>query len=324
MNCNNSREDYISRINKVMDYIETNLDTEMQLGELAKVASFSPYHFHRIFRGMVGETLREYIQRLRIERSANMLVLSPKKSITEIALDHGFSSSAHFARVFKDNYGMSASEWREGGYSNYSKTKSKCDQPGSNTMEALDKISSYLDPVTNNFKWRITMSGSSKLSADVEIREISDIHVAYVRNTGPYAGNEELFSGLFMKLMQWAQPRGLFKPPETQAFTIYHDDPKVTDDDKLRISVCFSVPKETEVDGEIGKTVLPAGKYAVAKFEINPDQYGDAWGAVYSGWLPESGYQPDDRPCFEHYLNNPREHPEGKHIFEIFVPVKPL
>lgn len=45
---------------------------------------------------------------------------------------------------------------------------------------------------------------------------------------------------------------------------------------------------------------------------------------MYAGWSPESGYQPDDRPAFELYLNDPKEHPEGKHIVEICAPVKPL
>lgn len=320
---NNAREDYISRINKVMDFIEANLDTDLKLIDLAKLASFSQFHFHRIFKAMVGETLRNYILRLRVEKSANMLALMPKKSITEIALDCGFGSSAHYARVFKQTYGMSASQWRDGGYHNYSKSDSKDSQTQSKLMKATGEISYYLDPTTNNLTWRIKMNEKSKLTANVEIKEIPDIHVAYIRHTGPYKGDESLFGRLFMQLMQWAQPRGLFNE-KSKAFTIYHDDPKITDEDKLRMSVCLSVPENTEVDGEIGKTVLTAGKYGVAHFEIAPDQYEEAWNLIYSQWLPQSGYQPDDKPCFEHYLNNPKEHPEGKHIVDIYMPVKPL
>ncbi len=319
----NAREDYISRINKVMDYIEANLDSELQLNELAKVASFSPFHFHRIFKGMVGETLRNYIQRLRVEKAANMLLLMPKKSITEVALDCGFASSAHFARVFKETYGVSASKWREGGYSNFRKTDGKDNQSLSKTVKETSDIDSYLDPVTSNIIWRIKMSGKSNLELKVVVRDIEDIHVVYIRHTGPYKADEALFQRLFMKLAQWAQPRGLFSP-ETKSLTIYHDDPNITDEEKLRISVCFSVPEGTEVDGEIGKTTIKAGKYAVASFEIGSDQFEEAWTSVYSDWLPQSGYQPDDRPCFELCLNDPRTHPEGKHIVDIYVPVKPL
>jgi AraC family transcriptional regulator len=69
---------------------------------------------------------------------------------------------------------------------------------------------------------------------------------------------------------------------------------------------------------------IPGGRNGVARFEITADHFGDAWNAVYGGWLPESGYQPDERPCFETHLNDPEQHPEGKHIVEIHVPVKPL
>jgi AraC family transcriptional regulator len=88
--------------------------------------------------------------------------------------------------------------------------------------------------------------------------------------------------------------------------------------------VCISVSKDTEVEGEVGKMTIPGGKYAMAHFEISENEYEDAWNAVYGNWLPESGFQPDDRPCFELYLNDPKEHPEHKHIVDICIPVKPL
>jgi len=53
-------------------------------------------------------------------------------------------------------------------------------------------------------------------------------------------------------------------------------------------------------------------------------RYEEAWNMVFGGWLPESGYQPDDRLCYEIYQNDPKEHPEGIHIVDICVPVKPL
>jgi AraC family transcriptional regulator len=105
---------------------------------------------------------------------------------------------------------------------------------------------------------------------------------------------------------------------------IYYDDPEVTDESKLRTDVCITVPADTKVDGEIGKTVIPAGKYAMAHFEINVDQYQDAWNTVFSGWLPESGYQPADGPTYELYTGSPAEHPEGKCVVDICIPVKPL
>ena len=115
------KDQYLARINRVIDYIEAHLTETLSLQRLAAIACFSPFHFHRTFAGAVGETLNQFINRVRIERAASQLITSPHKSITAIALDSGFSSSATFARAFKGMYGMSASQWREGGYSAFSK-----------------------------------------------------------------------------------------------------------------------------------------------------------------------------------------------------------
>lgn len=322
------RGEYVSRINRVLDYIESNLSSPLTLKELAGVACFSPYHFHRIFGAMVGEPLSQFIQRLRLEKAATRLVAYPDESITEIALDCGFSGSSAFARAFKETFGQSATEWREGGWkahSNMGKMKSKEGKTNRNLRQEYIVTSEYIDGVPFNLKWRITMKESKgNLKADVTVKDYPGAHVAYVRHIGPYAGNEELFKGLFEKLMKWAGPRGLIRFPETQCMSVYHDDPNLTDENKLRTSICLTVPEDTEVGGEIGMMEIPKGQYAFAHFEINADQYGDAWDTVCGGWLPESGYQPDDRPMFEIYLNNPNDHPEKKHIVEICVPVKPM
>jgi AraC family transcriptional regulator len=123
--------------------------------------------------------------------------------------------------------------------------------------------------------------------------------------------------------MQWAGPRELFIPGQTQMITLYHDDPNVIEPDKLRMSICISVPAQTEVSGEIGKMTVAGGKYAISRFELRPDQYGDAWNAVYGGWLPDSGYQPDDRVAFERCPSD-QDHSKETHVVEICVPVKPL
>ena len=163
-----------------------------------------------------------------------------------------------------------------------------------------------------------------QIQANVEVKDMPEMHVAYVRHIGPYKGDEQLFATLFNKLMTWAGPRGLLQFPETKVLAVYHDDPDITDESRLRTDACITVPEDTAVDGEIGKTAIPGGKYAIAHFEINPDQYEDAWNAVFAGWLPSSGYQPADSPCFELFHGGPDEHPEGKHVVDICVPIKPL
>ena len=319
------RQEYTSRINRVIDYLEANIDGDLSLETLSGVANFSKFHFHRIFRAMVGETLNQFIQRIRLEKAAAQLIFNPKKSITEIAFDCGFSGSAAFARAFKDVFQMSASEWRSEGQSLESKkrkTKSKIRQPSGKNRKDFDISSYYIDEQTLNLKWRINMK--DKQQVKIEVKEMPDFHVAYVRHIGPYKGDSQLFEGLFDKLMRWAGPRGLLRFPETKVLSVYHDDPKITDEDKLRTSACITVPEDTPVEGEIGKMTVSGGAFAVAGFEIHADEYEEAWDLLMGGWLPDSGYQPDDRLCYEMMLNDPKEHPEGKHIVDICVPVKPL
>ncbi len=319
------RESYTARINRVIDYIEANIDKDLSLQELAGVAYFSPFHFHRIFRAMVGETLNDFIQRVRIEKAATKLVLNPKKSITEIAFECGFSSSSAFARAFREAFHMSASDWRSHGHIQYSKngeTVSKESQSVGNIRQDFD-VYPYYTQGTMKQMWRIEMK-NKEIRTNVEVKDMPELHVVYVRHIGPYKGDQELFARLFNKLMAWAGPRGLLRFPETKVLAVYHDNPDITAEDKLRTDACITVPEDTQVEGEIGKMTIPAGKYAVAHFEITPDQYEDAWNAVYGGWLPGSGYQPEDGPCYELYPSDPKEHPEGKHVVDIHVPVKPL
>lgn len=320
--------EYQVRVHRVMDYIDEHLGETLELEKLSSVANFSPFHFHRIFSTLIGETLYQYILRLKLERAATKLLMYPDSSVTEVAFDLGFSSSATFARAFKERFKMSASDWRRDidpeneivadfEYSKKRKGLRKMRQVPS-TYER------YVDPVNGNLTWRMTMEDSKFKDVKVEIVEMEEKNVAYVRYMGPYKGDEALFERLFGKLAQWAGPRGLIIPNETQFMTLYHDDPSLTEDAKLRISICMTVPEGTEVGGEISMMKVKGGKYAVGEFEINPDEYGNGWGAMYGGWLPESGFQPTDSPPFELYLNDPKEHPEGKHHFAIYIPVKPL
>jgi AraC family transcriptional regulator len=318
------REAYMARINRVIDYIEKNYAEALSLETLADIAGFSPFHFHRIFNAMVGETMAVFIQRIRLEKAAQKLIHSPRKSITDIAFECGFSGSSVFARTFKSTFNMSASDWRCGGYRYYSKeskTDNKDNQINSKIMQEFNVYPDYTAGIKQ--LWRVDMK-KTNIETDVEVKEMPDIHVAYIRHIGPYKGNEELFEKLFTQLSTWAGPRGLINLPESKFISIYHDTPEITDENRLRTDVCITVPADTKVDGEVGKAIIPSGKYAIAHFEITPDQYQDAWNTIFCGWLPESGYQPADGPCYEVYLNDPKQDPEHKHIVDICVPVKPL
>jgi AraC family transcriptional regulator len=271
---------------------------------------------------MMGEPLGQFIQRVRLERAANQLVGNPGRSITEIALDSGFAGSASFARAFKDAFGMSASAWRDGGHMQWS----KIGKPLGKIGKADERPFAYADRAhSENRRAEMRDEPKTNLKLEIEVMDLPEHHVAYARHVGPYQGDPAVFEALFGTLMGWAGPRGLCRFPETKVLCVYHDNPDVTPDDKLRVSACITVPADTQVDGEIGKMSVPGGKFAVGHFAItDPRQYGEAWTALMGGWFPDSGYQPDDRLCYELYLNDPKQDPEGKTIFDICVPVKPL
>jgi len=323
-NADAGRKYYISRINKVMDYISANLEKDIPLEQAAKVAGFSTYYFHRIFSSMVGETCHQFTKRIRLEKAAARLKNEPAKSITEIAFECGFSGSDAFSRAFSQHFGITPSAWRESDGTSMeirNMSDSKICQTNGNGCQAISVDIDYCSGVSNNFLWSIKMKNGTDFK--VEVKQIPDMPVVYIRNIGPYKGDEALFGRLFGRLFQWAGARGLISE-ETKCISVYHDDPSVTEDSKLRLDVCLTVPPGTAVDGEVGKAVISGGSYAVSHFEILPHQYEDAWAGICGSWLPASGYLPDDRPCFEVYLNSPKDHPEGKHIVDIYLPVKPL
>lgn len=322
--------EYVSRINKAIDFIDNNLDNELTLEAIAEVANFSKFHFHRIFSSFVGETLFDFIQRIRIEKAAAKLIGDRSAAITEIAFDVGFNNISAFSRAFKRVFGDSPTEYRKKKYSecnlnsNLSTQNSNTKQTiGNNGKMQVDTLSYFrnVNFLQNNLRISNMFTESEM---NVVVRDLPETTVAYVRYIGPYAGNEELFKGLFAKLFAWAGARGLLARPDFKVLSIYHDDPHITEEAKLRTSICLTVPEDTKVDGDIGKMEIPAGKYAMGRFEMDATDYGKAWSSICGVWLPNSGYAPADGPCFELYLNDHNKHPEGKHIVDICIPVKPL
>ncbi len=318
------REEYVSRINRVIDYIEQNIGEELSLDELSLVANFSKFHFHRIFYSITGERLFRFIQRVRLERSASLLVNNPKKSITEIGLDCGFGNPASFSRSFRDYFKKSPSEFRNE-KSNSSKENGNMDKTDSNFDKEKMIVSCYIDGtfnITGRYKMKEKMNEEASFieAQNVEIRELPVMTVAYVRHTGPYKSNARLFENLFTRLFKWAGARSLLNFPETKSLTIYHDCPDITDEDKLRVSACITVPGNTEVSGEIGKMEIPAGKYAMCRFELGSNEFGKAWTYMFN-WIFQNGYHPSGGYSFEIKKNDSDKYPRKKHLVDICIPV---
>src|SRR5438132_744327 len=106
MGAKQSEQIYLRRINRVIDYISAHLTDPLPLEKLARLAHFSPFHFHRIFRSLVGEPLHAFVRRLRLEKAVFQLAHGPEATLTDIALRCGFLSSSDFSRAFRQAYGF--------------------------------------------------------------------------------------------------------------------------------------------------------------------------------------------------------------------------
>ena len=152
---------------------------------------------------------------------------------------------------------------------------------------------------------------------NVEIKEMPQFHVAYVRKVGPYG--KETAEQAFGELMQWAGPRGFLGT--SPMLGVYWDNPEVTPSEKCRVDACVSVPDGTDPEGQVGMQTISGGPYGVCHFEIQADNFTQAWEDAFA-WLVDSGHQCDNRPCYERYHSSASEHPEGKWIFDICIPLK--
>lgn len=312
-----ARAEYYARVHRVIDHVERNLSDNLSVEGLAEVGCFSPYHFHRVFGAVVGEPLMAFVTRLRLEKAAKLLVHEPATPVSRIAERVGMPDSSVFARAFRRQFGVSASAWRAG-----KRPPDANRKQGKEDRKRSQDLGGPEDHLEGTLFTRRFPMSNQDVQIQVEVRDATPKALAYVRHIGPYAGDAELFGRLFGKVFAWTGARGLLGP-EARALTIYHDDPEVTLADKLRISVGVTVPAGTAVDGEIGMLEIPGGKYAVATCAIHPGQYIAAWNALM-GWFPSSGWQPDDRPCFELHLNDPATDPDGLHRLELWESARPL
>jgi AraC family transcriptional regulator len=309
MNNNNSvmrhtALDYRRRVCKAMNFISRNLDKDLTLEEIAHSASFSMFHFHRIFKAVVGETIAEFTRRLRLELAANRLIGNTGEPVTRIAFDCGFSSSQNFAKAFRRYFGLTPTEYRQ---------KSKQGNKNSNNENALSLRAVYTPdtasiPVTNNQR-------SETMKA--EVRDMPEYYVAYVRKMGPYG--KETCEQAFGELMQWAGPRGYARTGTILG--VYWDNPDVTPPDKCRVDACISVPERTQPEGQVGMQTISGGPYAVCHFEIQGDSFQQAWEDAFT-WLVNSGYECADKPCYELYHNDASHDPAGTWIVDICIPLK--
>ena len=303
-----SRSIYIHRINRVVDYIEANLDGDHSVKTLAEVAHFSPYHFHRIFRALTGETINNYVKRIRLQEAGSRLLNDYNRPVTDIAIQCGFNSTEVFCRAFREHFGKNTTEFRK----HHMEQVRKNGQPPRKNSQSDQSSRLYIsDEIINQNR-------NVQMEKNIQVKEMPAMDLVYCRHVGPF----DQIGGAYEKLFKWAGPRGLLRFPDTKTLTVYHDDPSVVDPEKVRQSACITVEGDVKTEGEFGNMHLPGGKFAVGSFKVDPTQFGEAWDAVCR-WIADSGYQPADGYPYEYY---PEEHKGDPPIFtvDICVPVKPL
>lgn len=304
---NKYQKEYIHRVNRVVDYIEDNINEQLSLQKVSEIAHFSPFHFHRIFSVFMGETLNGFIKRKRVEKAARVLLIEQEKTISEIAYECGYNSPSVFCRNFKERFKLNAQEFRENRadkLSKISQLKSKIDKSDKEQQEYLRNVKILKD---------------LKMKKNIVIKDMPALNLIYVRHIGAF----DQIRFAYEKLMKWAGPRDLLNFPKTQTVTVYHDDPTITDIEKLQQSACITVDREVKTEGEVGNMSLPASKCVVGHFDISVNEFEHAWNSVCV-WMSESGYQPGDGLPYELYYDHKGEEENMRFVLDICVPIKPL
>lgn len=292
-----TRRSYEERMTDVLRHILGNLDEPLNAVELANRACFSTYHFHRIFRGMVGESVGEFVRRIRLERAAYQLGYGSR--VSDVAFEAGFETHESFTRAFRSTFGYTPSDFRTMAHGEY---RLPC------------ACGVHFDPTGSAFILRVQSGAIQKMQVD--IREKPGFKVVGLRHVGPYYMIGEAFGRLAM----WAGQNGIAIGPTV---AIYHDNPDITPLAELRSDACLVVPDDfTTDDPTVSVIDIPANRYAVMTYIGPYDGLGNAWNQLCGEWFPSNGKEFGEGPCFELYLSDCSQVPASELVTEIYQPIR--
>jgi AraC family transcriptional regulator len=288
---------YAQRIDRVIDYLRGNLHRPVKLAELADVACFSEFHFHRIFTAVSGETLNSFTNRLRLEKAARLLRYA-EKSLTDIALDCGFSSSATFSRAFRAGYDTSPSQFRKSGEIKKSKIR----------KELLPED-----------EYGLPMSAEEKRAAfPVTLVDIPERQVAYIRVTNAFDMDKVLAA--LKKVIEWAKSQEVFS--QGILFGMSVDDPHVTPKHLYRYEVCLASSLRFQCIEGMSKLKMPAMRYATIRVSGDIHKVATAWDYLYRDWLIHSAYEPEHAPALEVFVDKESAMDWSHFELELCLPVR--
>ncbi|MEN1783851.1 MAG: GyrI-like domain-containing protein [Bacteroidota bacterium] len=264
-----------------------NTSNNITLEELAAYAFLSKYHFHRIFKSIIGDTAKEYLTRLRLEKSA-LLLKNTKKEVNDIAYECGYTSPETFNRAFKSYFSVNPSVFRE----------------------------SAKQEVANKKVIHEETSLESLSLSQPKIVELSDLNLAYIRHFGSY----DKVGKSFQRLMLWATKNLILKlKPNTLG--IVHDNPDLTEEPNIRFDACLLVSKEIQPKGEIGYKKIKGGKFAVFRYKGSYDSFYPVYDYIYNVCLFEQKWKLRDEPALEWYVKSPPFYKPENLITDFYLPI---
>lgn len=290
---------YAGVVQRVIEHVASHLDEALALEAMAQQACLSQFHFHRVFRGMVGETPVELGRRLRMERAAWRL-LHTDRPVTEIAYDAGYETHEAFTRAFRVSYAESPSVFRR-------RLGARIELAAPCGVHFRDdgRIPSFIP------------RNSGGTTMKVEIARYPELRVGTVRHVGPYMQ----ISQAFARLGELAAPSRLFEQPGAMMVALFHDDPDTTPADQLRSDAAVVVASDVPMPKGLTEQRIPAGDYASAVHVGPYEQLGDAWARFMGEWLPSSGRRMGPGVSYEVYHNTPGNAPKEELRTEMRIPL---
>lgn len=291
----NTRQDYLQRIDRVVAVLQSAVEQGGELPELARlagVAHLSPFHFHRIYRALSGETVGQTVARLRLLRALQLLA-EPDERVTEAALAVGYETPQAFARAFRQAFDATPSELR-GQQERLREAMQRLRRPA-----ASDDVG---EPVLK-----------------VEVVSVEPFRVVAIR----YAGDHRELDQAYGRLFEWAAGHALLERM-AGIYGVPHDGAPdaSTNEGVFDCALAFD-GGEVATDGDTFALQLGGGLWARWRHVGSYDDLGVLTDRLIARWLPDSGYQLRDELPFRHFLDDPEDVPEAVLRADIYLPVAP-
>ncbi|MFC5549975.1 helix-turn-helix domain-containing protein [Massilia aerilata] len=260
----------VSRLYEVMDLMLDSVGDPLALKSLAASASYSSFHFDRIFRELTGFSAVEYQRKRRLRRAAHLLRHEPDVAIVRIAQDCGFPSNAAFAKAFKQQFSMSAKAWREGGWREYMDQQVGRESDVSFFVAEPDNLEALLAPYCP--------PQPGTIAARIAVRMLPAVTLRYQRFFGQ-SGAALSIACNDVVCERERRDAAAGAPGGRPWYGVFDEDPGFTGESEYCYD--FGHADDAGADPGMGMRVLPAGSYACLDFH----QEWPRFRSMYEDWL---------------------------------------